>query len=114
MTTTGEQLQDTAREAARALPAVTHGRPFTEQLDVYKMAGKVFLIITDDLDELIITVKAEPEYGRLPNGRHRSSGSWPAVELEWSSSSPIAQSPVLRATAGAPPRQERRCTLAPH
>ncbi|MCX2730624.1 MmcQ/YjbR family DNA-binding protein [Saccharopolyspora sp. NFXS83] len=72
MAAIGEQLQDTARETARALPGVTHGRPFTEQLDVYKVAGKVFLIITDDPGELIVTVKAEPEYGRLLRGRHTS------------------------------------------
>ncbi|MER6988877.1 MmcQ/YjbR family DNA-binding protein [Saccharopolyspora hirsuta] len=68
----GEQLQDTARETARALPGVSHGRPFTEQLDVYKVAGKVFLIITDDPDDLAVTVKAEPEYGRLLRSQHTS------------------------------------------
>ncbi|MEU6228980.1 MmcQ/YjbR family DNA-binding protein [Streptomyces sp. NPDC047042] len=68
----GERLQDTARETAFALPGVGHGRPFTEHLDVYKVAGKVFLIVTDDPDELIFTVKAEPEYGRLLQGRHPS------------------------------------------
>jgi predicted DNA-binding protein (MmcQ/YjbR family) len=67
---TGEQLQDTARAAALALPGVSHGRPFTEHLDVYKIAGKVFLIITDDPDERIVTLKAEPEYGRLLRQRH--------------------------------------------
>ncbi|TDD81490.1 MmcQ/YjbR family DNA-binding protein [Saccharopolyspora karakumensis] len=72
MTTSGEQLQNTARDTAVALPGVTGGRPFTEQLDVYKVAGKVFLIITDDPNELIITVKAEPEYGRLLQDRHTS------------------------------------------
>jgi predicted DNA-binding protein (MmcQ/YjbR family) len=72
MPVSGEQLQDTARETARALPGVSHGRPFTEQLDVYKVADKVFLIITDDPDNLIITVKAEPEYGRLLQGQHAS------------------------------------------
>lgn len=72
MTASGKQLQDTARETARTLPGVSHGRPFTEQLDVYKVAGRVFLIITDDPDEPIVTVKAEPEYGRLLRSRHTS------------------------------------------
>lgn len=72
MAVSGEQLQDTARETARALPGVGHGRPFTEQLDVYKVADKVFLIITDDPDNLVVTVKAEPEYGRLLQGQHAS------------------------------------------
>ncbi|ANS63192.1 hypothetical protein SLINC_0968 [Streptomyces lincolnensis] len=72
MPLSGEQVQDTARTTALALPGVGHGRPFTEHLDVYKVAGKVFLIVTDDPDELIVTVKAEPEYGRLLRGRHTS------------------------------------------
>jgi predicted DNA-binding protein (MmcQ/YjbR family) len=60
----GDRLQDTARQAALALPGVSHGRPFTPGLDVYKVVGKVFLIITDDPDEQIVTVKCEPEHAR--------------------------------------------------
>jgi hypothetical protein len=40
MSLSGERLQDMARITARALPGVSHGRPFTEHLDVYKVAGK--------------------------------------------------------------------------
>ncbi|MEV6603107.1 hypothetical protein [Kutzneria sp. NPDC051319] len=29
---------------------------------MYKVAGKVFLIVTDDPDDQIITVKCEPEW----------------------------------------------------
>jgi predicted DNA-binding protein (MmcQ/YjbR family) len=60
----GDRLQDTARRTALALPGVSHGRPFTPELDVYKVVGKVFLIVTDDPDEQIITVKCEPGYAR--------------------------------------------------
>jgi hypothetical protein len=69
MPISGEKLQDRARDTALALPGVSHGRPFTEQLDVYKVAGKVFLIVTD---ERIVTLKAEPEYGRLLEREHPS------------------------------------------
>lgn len=64
MSAAGDRLQDAARQAALALPDVSHGRPFTPGLDVYKVAGKVFLIVTDDPDEQIITVKCEPEHAR--------------------------------------------------
>ncbi|MBK3629616.1 MmcQ/YjbR family DNA-binding protein [Streptomyces sp. MBT49] len=64
MSAAGDRLQDTARRAALALPEVSHGYPFSPGLDVYKVAGKVFLIVTDDPDEQIITVKSEPEYAR--------------------------------------------------
>ena len=60
MTAAGDRLQDTARQAALALPDVSHGYPFTPELDVYKVAGKVFLIVTDDPDEQIIRSSANP------------------------------------------------------
>ncbi|WP_329347542.1 MmcQ/YjbR family DNA-binding protein [Streptomyces sp. NBC_01261] len=64
MSAAGDRLQDTARQAALSLPDVSHGYPFTPGLDVYKVAGKVFLIVTDDPDDQIITVKCEPEHAR--------------------------------------------------
>ncbi|CAM5582746.1 MmcQ/YjbR family DNA-binding protein OS=Streptomyces tendae OX=1932 GN=GUR47_09725 PE=4 SV=1 [Streptomyces tendae] len=72
MSAAGDRLQDTARKAALALPDVSHSRPFTPQLDVYKVAGKVFLIVTDDPDEQIITVKCEPEHARARMHAHAS------------------------------------------
>lgn len=64
MSAAGDRLQDTARATALALPGTDHGYPFTEHLDVYKVAGKVFLIVTDDPDDQIITVKCEPDHAR--------------------------------------------------
>ncbi|MFD7291909.1 MmcQ/YjbR family DNA-binding protein [Streptomyces sp. NPDC059897] len=72
MSAAGDRLQDTAREAALALPSVSHGYPFTPALDVYKVADKVFLIVTDDPDEQIITVKCEPELARAHVHAHAS------------------------------------------
>ncbi|WP_104111387.1 MmcQ/YjbR family DNA-binding protein [Arthrobacter sp. N199823] len=64
MIPSGEQLQQHARESAVKLQAVTHGRPFTAHLDVWKVHEKVFLIVTDDDPDLqIITVKADPHHG---------------------------------------------------
>jgi predicted DNA-binding protein (MmcQ/YjbR family) len=68
----GDRFQDTARQVALALPDVSHGYPFTPGLDVYKVAGKVFLIVTDDPDEQIITVKCEPEHARALERGHAS------------------------------------------
>ncbi|MFF6992954.1 MmcQ/YjbR family DNA-binding protein [Streptomyces sp. NPDC010273] len=72
MSAAGDRLQDTARRAALALPGTDHGYPFTEHLDVYKVAGKVFLIVTEDPDEQIITVKCEPERARAHVHGHAS------------------------------------------
>jgi predicted DNA-binding protein (MmcQ/YjbR family) len=60
----GDRLQDTARQVALAVPGVSHGFPFARGLDVYKVAGKVFLIVTDDPNEQNITVRCEAEHAR--------------------------------------------------
>ncbi|MGI5170560.1 MmcQ/YjbR family DNA-binding protein [Spirillospora sp. CA-253888] len=72
MPLSGHELQDTARAAALVLPGTDCGYPFTEHLQVHKVAGKVFLIVTEDPDEPIITVKAEPEHGRLLQNTYAS------------------------------------------
>ena len=65
MSAAGDRLQNAARATALALPGTDHGYPFTEHLNVYKVAGKVFLIVTDAPDDQkIITVKCEPEHAR--------------------------------------------------
>jgi predicted DNA-binding protein (MmcQ/YjbR family) len=68
MPISGEKLQDRARDTALALPGVSHGRSCTEQLDAYKVAGKVFLIVTDDPDDRIVTLKAEHEHPSIALG----------------------------------------------
>jgi hypothetical protein len=102
MPISGEKLQDRARDTALALPGVSHGRPFTEQLDVYKVAGKVFLIVTDDPDERIVTLKAEPEYGRLLQHEHPSITpglpTKPSLPSTWRSSHPGVERPGRHAS----------------
>jgi len=66
----GAGLQRAARAAAGELRGVTSGRPFVAKLEVYKVAGKVFLIVTDDPDERIVTVKAEPDRARALQQEH--------------------------------------------
>jgi predicted DNA-binding protein (MmcQ/YjbR family) len=71
VTFSGEQLQQTARDTAASLDDVTHGRPFTPHLDVWKVGDKVFLIITeDDPDLQIITVKVDPHHGDALRNDH--------------------------------------------
>lgn len=102
MPISGEKLQDRARDTALALPGVSHGRPFTEQLDVYKVAGKVFLIVTDDPDERIVTLKTEPEYGRLLQHEHPSITPGLLTKLSlpstWRSSHPGVERPGRHAS----------------
>lgn len=64
MSLTGKKIQQAAVETADRLPGTNSGYPFTEHLQVWKVAGKVFLIVTEDDPELeIITVKVDPHHG---------------------------------------------------
>jgi len=64
VTVAGKRLQQIARDTAASLDGVSHGRPFTPHLDVWKVRDKVFLIVTDDDPDLqIITVKVDPHHG---------------------------------------------------
>jgi predicted DNA-binding protein (MmcQ/YjbR family) len=81
------RLQTLAREVAASLPGVSHGRPFVEKLDVYKVGGKLFMIVTDDPDERIITLKADPDHASalrdhfqtVTFGRYLDKGHWISV-----------------------------------
>lgn len=71
MTLSGKLLQQIARDTAAPLDDVTHGRPFTPHLDVWKVRDKVFLIVTDDDPDLqIITVKVAPDHGDALRQNH--------------------------------------------
>ena len=73
MTLSGAQLQQTARDTAASLAHVSHGRPFTPHLDVWKVHDKVFLIVTeDDPEQQIITVKVDPDHGDALRRDHDS------------------------------------------
>ncbi|MFZ6776247.1 MmcQ/YjbR family DNA-binding protein [Undibacterium sp. Ji83W] len=81
------RLQTLAREVATSLPGVSHGRPFVEKLDVYKVGDKLFMIVTDDPYERIITLKADPDHASalrdhfqtVTFGRYLDKGHWISV-----------------------------------
>ena len=88
MILSGEQVQQTARDAAAALEHVSTGRPFTPHLEVWKVRDKVFLIVTeDDPDLQIITVKADPhhadalrrDHDSITSGRYLNKQHWISV-----------------------------------
>lgn len=57
------QLQDVARAAATALPAVTLEHRNNPDWETYKVAGKVFLLMTDMPGHLVVTIKVDPDHG---------------------------------------------------
>ena len=88
MILSGEQIQQTARDAAAALEHVSTSRPFTPHLEVWKVREKVFLIVTeDDPDLQIITVKADPlhadalrrDHDSIRPGRYLDKRHWISV-----------------------------------
>lgn len=88
MILSGEQIQQTARDAAAALEHVSTSRPFTPHLEVWKVREKVFLIVTeDDPDLQIITVKADPlhadalqrDHDSITPGRYLDKRHWISV-----------------------------------
>ncbi|MFI6360349.1 MmcQ/YjbR family DNA-binding protein [Streptomyces sp. NPDC050743] len=98
----GEKLQDRARDTALALARVSQGRPFTWQLDVYKVAGKVLLIVMDDPHERSVTLTAEPEYGRLLQHEHPSITPGLPTKPSLPSTTRCAWSAVLLGRASMP------------
>lgn len=87
MSLTGPRLQQLAQDTAGALVGTTDGYPFTEHLLVFKVAGHVFLIVTEDPNEPIITVKAEPphadalirQHESIQQGRYFDKRHWVSV-----------------------------------
>ncbi len=81
------RLQTLAREVAASLPGVSRGRPFVQKLDVYKVGDRVFMIVTDDPDERIITLKADPDHASalrdhfqtVTFGRYLDKGHWISI-----------------------------------
>lgn len=57
----GQQLQDLAREVAEELPGSNMSHPFGPEYEVYKVRGKVFLILTDVPGDPIVVIKADPQ-----------------------------------------------------
>ncbi|HEY9563883.1 MAG TPA: MmcQ/YjbR family DNA-binding protein [Nocardioides sp.] len=82
------EVQQIAAEVADDLPGTTSGYPFTRHLRVWKVAGKVFLIVTEDDPELeIITVKVDPDHGdalrqehaTISRGRYFHKAHWISI-----------------------------------
>lgn len=88
MSLSGKDLQRAAREVADGLPDTSSGYPFTEHLRVWKVAGKVFLIVTEDDPDLeIITAKVDPDdgdalrrdYPSISRGHYLDKAHWISI-----------------------------------
>lgn len=80
----GEQLQDAAREVAEELPTASISYPFGPDYEVFKVKGKVFMLLTDVPGDPIVIIKADPEeskalresYEDITPGYHMNKTHW--------------------------------------
>ncbi|KAB8188491.1 MmcQ/YjbR family DNA-binding protein [Nonomuraea phyllanthi] len=79
-----QQLQQVAHDTATALPGVTFEHRTNPNWETYKVAGKVFLLMTDLPGHAVVTVKADPrdavalreQYEEISAGYHTDKRHW--------------------------------------
>lgn len=84
----GRNQQDVAREMAEELPASTMGHPFGPEYEVFKVRGKVFMLLTEVPGDPIVVLKADPEdsqalrqeYDDITPGYHMNKKHWITLE----------------------------------
>lgn len=57
----GSDLQNIAREAADELPGASMSHPFGPEYEVFKVRGKVFMILAEVTGDSIVVIKSDPE-----------------------------------------------------
>lgn len=80
----GDTLQRHARDRAEELPGAGVERPFGPEWEVFKVRGKVFMLLTEVTGEPIVIVKAAPEDGKalrqqyedISAGYHMNKRHW--------------------------------------
>ena len=65
-----DTLQQYARNRVEELPGAGLGHPFGPDWEVFKVRGKVFMLITDITGEPIVIVKADPQDGKALREEH--------------------------------------------
>jgi predicted DNA-binding protein (MmcQ/YjbR family) len=79
-----QDLQTVAHEYARDLPEVTLEHRVAPNWEVYKVGGKVFMLMTDMPGHPVVTVKADPDdavrlreqYAEITVGYHMDKKHW--------------------------------------
>ena len=87
---TGDELQQCARERADELPLSSLEHPFGPEWDVFKVQGRVFMLMTAVTGEPIVTLKAAPadgealraQFSDISPGYHMNKKHWNTVILE--------------------------------
>ncbi|WP_291794821.1 MmcQ/YjbR family DNA-binding protein [Brevibacterium sp.] len=80
----GEELQRLAAERTQELPGASLEHPFGPEWDVFKVRGKVFMLLTVLADEPLVTLKSHPDdsrslreaYAEITPGYHMNKRHW--------------------------------------
>jgi predicted DNA-binding protein (MmcQ/YjbR family) len=88
MTMDGETLQKTAADCAEELPGAGLEHPFGPEWEVYKVRGKVFMLMTQVTGEPMVILKSAPdeatvlrdEYAEITPGYHMNKKHWITLE----------------------------------
>lgn len=80
----GEKLQHHARDRVEELPGAELEHPFGPEWEVFKVRGKVFMLMTAVTGEPIVIVKVDPEDGKalraqyedITPGYHMNKQHW--------------------------------------
>ena len=83
----GDTLHRHARDRVEELPGAWLEHPFGPDWDVFKVRGKVFMLMTEITGEPIVIVKADPEDGKalreqyedITPGYHMNKRHWITV-----------------------------------
>jgi predicted DNA-binding protein (MmcQ/YjbR family) len=66
----GKTLQETARERAESLPAGTLEHPFGPDWEVFKVHGKVFMLMTEVPGRPVVILKSDPSDAEALRAAH--------------------------------------------
>jgi len=80
-------IQAIATARTRELPGAELTHPFGDEWDVYKVRGKVFMLLTELGDEQVVTLKSDPEdsvryqrtFSSITPGYHMNKRHWITV-----------------------------------
>lgn len=80
----GAKAQQAAIDTAKTLLAATHEHPFGPGWEVFKVKGKVFLLITEVPGEPIAAMKCEPDHSKaLQQNNDAVTPDYPMNQQHW-------------------------------
>jgi len=79
----GTALQQFARDRADELPGAGLEHPFGPEWEVFKVRGKVFMLLTEVTGEPIVIIKADPEDSKALREQHDITPGYHMNKRHW-------------------------------